>query len=526
MKGLLRSFLRPKNLTLSEWGNLLELGFNGAPATSGVFVSEGTAMRISTVWSCQRLLTETVMGLPLESFKRLEGEAREKDPGFHVARILAAPNPEMTLEQLLEFIMMRLLSRGNAYIRIRRFMNGRPAEFWPIAGEVFPERPDPLGPIVYQVMAPRKPGGTDTVMETLDPDDVWHVPGLAFNGLVGLNPIEHARNMFGLALATEEHGSRLFSNGARPSGLLSTPGVLKKGGWERVRKDWQEVYGGVHNAGKTVVLEHGMTYQAMGLSNEDAQFLETRQFQGEEVARFYRVPPHMVGLAKDLPRANMEQQGREFRLYSIHPWTVRIVSSAHRQVFLERDRRSHFLAFDTAELEAPDAETKSKVWAVERNWGLSNSNEIRARKNMNPIEGGDEYMVPGNMVPLGEVGSTGGEKGPGSQQGIRQDQELSARERAMIRDTARRAVKRELGYLSKLDRGKATAKGLVEWYGRHAEFLSRALHIPLDAAHVFTRCRCAAVALAVEEERLGALIEEFQEDDGEALTQEVIHAGR
>lgn len=522
MRGLLQRFIRPKNLTLDQFSERLRVGF-GIGSKAGVAVNEGTAMRIATVWRCQRILTEAVAGSPLESRELIGPKSSLLVPDHPVGKVLRRPNPEQTPYQFKEFAMMRMLNRGNAYYRILWMNNGRPGQLWPITGSVNPVRPETRGPIVYEIMSPDKPEGQQSVSEVLDAEDVLHIPALAFNGLVGMNPIEKAREIFGLAIATEEHGSRTLANGATPAGIITYPGTMKDTYKKEFKQEWRDAFGGVQKTGETAVMEKGMTYQAIGVNNKDSQFLESRQFQGQEICRFYGVPPHMAGFRENQPRANMEQLATEFVDFSLSPWNFRFTESTMLQLFLERDfDRGMFLRFDVSRLLRADFKTRMEGYGIGVNWGILNPDEARGEEGKNPIEGGigATHWRPGNMIPL-ENTDTMVEQGPGSQRGVRQDR--SSRERAMVRDVARRVMGRAAGSLKKLEKGTISLEDVDKQYGKLAKFAADAFHISQEMAERATHSYAIAARMAVERDRVGQLIEAFEADDGAELAREVLN---
>ena len=243
----------------------------------------------------------------------------------------------------------------------------------------------------------------DTVR--LKPTDVLHVPGLGFDGLVGYSPIAMAKNAIGLAIAAEEYGSKFYGNGAAPSGVLEHPGTLKDP--SKVRDSWTQTFGGSGSAHKIAVLEEGMKYTPISISPNEAQFLETRKFQINEIARIFRVPPHMVGDLEKSSFSNIEQQSLEFVKYTLEPWLVRWEQSLARVLISPSDKSQYFIKFNVDGLLRGDYQSRMSGYATARQNGWMSANDIRELENLDRIpaeDGGDLYLINGNMTKLADAG--------------------------------------------------------------------------------------------------------------------------
>ena len=240
----------------------------------------------------------------------------------------------------------------------------------------------------------------------LRPADVLHIPGLGFDGLVGYSPIAMAKNAIGMAIACEEYGAKFFANGAAPGGVLEHPGTLKDP--QRIRESWQSTYGGTSNAHRIAVLEEGMKYTPIGISPEQAQFLETRKFQINEIARIFRVPPHMVGDLEKSSFSNIEQQSLEFVKYTLDPWVIRWEQSIMRTLLSQEEKVQYFVKFNLEGLLRGDYQSRMNGYAIGRQNGWMSANDIRELENLDRIpaeEGGDLYLINGNMLPLKDAGA-------------------------------------------------------------------------------------------------------------------------
>ena len=241
---------------------------------------------------------------------------------------------------------------------------------------------------------------------TLQPLDVLHIPGLGFDGLVGYSPIAMAKNAIGMAIACEEYGAKVFANGAAPGGVLEHPGTIKDP--QRVRESWQSTFGGSGNANKIAVLEEGMKYTPIGISPEQAQFLETRKFQINEIARIFRVPPHMVGDLEKSSFSNIEQQSLEFVKYTLDPWVIRWEQSIQRSLLSRDEKAAYFVKFNLEGLLRGDYQSRMNGYAIGRQNGWMSANDIRELENLDRIpaeDGGDLYLINGNMLPLKNAGA-------------------------------------------------------------------------------------------------------------------------
>ncbi len=376
-------------------------------STAGKRVNEFTAMQTTAVYACVRILAESIAGLPLHVYA-YRGDGRERVPGHPLFTILHdAPNPEMTSFVFRETLMVHLLLWGNAYAQILRDRAGRVAGLYPLLPNRMSVNRDDDGRLyyTYQRVTDENPNFSKSGEVTLSSEDVLHIPGLGFDGLIGYSPIAMARNAVGMTLACEEYGASFFANGARPGGVLQHPGVLKDPA--KLRESWQAVYGGAANTGKVAVLEEGMTYQQIGIPPEEAQFLETRKFQVDEIARLYRIPPHMVGDLDKSSFSNIEQQSLEFVKYTLNPWVVRWEQALQKSLLLPEERKRYFIRFNVDGLLRGDYQSRMQGYAVGRQNGWLSANDIREMEDMNPIpaeEGGDTYLINGNMTKLRDAG--------------------------------------------------------------------------------------------------------------------------
>jgi HK97 family phage portal protein len=400
--GLFKSRDKPTDSTVGS-----RYTFYMGGSTSGKTVTERSAMQMTAVYSCVRILAEAIAGLPLHVYRYNSDGGKEKAIDHSLYLILHdEPNPEMSSFVFRETLMTHLLLWGNAYAQIIRNSKGEVVALYPLMPNKMSVDRDENGQLYYQYLRSIDEVGGKSETVILKPADVLHIPGLGFDGLVGYSPIAMAKNAIGLAIATEEYGAKFFANGAAPSGVLEHPGTIKDP--QRVREAWQSQFGGSQNSGKIAVLEEGMKYTPISISPEQAQFLETRKFQINEIARIFRVPPHMVGDLEKSSFSNIEQQSLEFVKYTLDPWVIRWEQSIMRTLLTPEEKKSYFVKFNLEGLLRGDYQSRMNGYATARQNGWMSANDIRELENLDRIPaeaGGDLYLINGNMLPLQQAGA-------------------------------------------------------------------------------------------------------------------------
>ena len=386
--------------SLRKWDEFLDHLISGGQAITGVNVTEKTALNATAVFACVRILSETLASLPLPVYSRLDGGGKKRAPEHRLYNILHdAPNPYMTSFVFRETLMGHLVTWGNAYANIKRDGRGQVVGLWPLRPDRMEEIKWENGKLKYYYRL------QDGSISVINSSAVLHIAGLGFDGLVGYSPIRQAADAVGLSLATEEYGSRFFRNGAKPAGVLRHPGRLKEDARENLRKSWNEMHQGLQNQHRIAILEEGMEYTQIGLPPEDSQFLQTRKFQLLEIARMYRIPPHMLA---DLERAtfsNIEHQSIDFVVHTIRPWLVRWEQAIKQKLFLPEERGKYFAEFLVDGLLRGDTQSRYDAYQKGFQVGGFSVNEILELENRNPIgEAGDQRFVPMNMIPLDQAG--------------------------------------------------------------------------------------------------------------------------
>ncbi len=448
---ILRSHGSPENpdTPLSGPAAWLVDFFGGRETEAGPRVSPATSVQSIAVYAAVKVLAESLASLPLKVFERLPRGKRPapKHPLFKLLN--AQPNERMTAFTFFETLVTHQTLWGNAYAVINLNGAGRPIE---------------LLPLMPDVTEPRLVNGR-VIFETrinnekllLPQEAVLHVPALGWDGLKGISPISLARQAIGLGLAAEEFGARFFGSGSTVGGVLEYPGVLDDEAAKRVRESWNTVQQGLGRSHRIAVLEEGMKYNRIGIPPNDAQFLETRKFQITEIARLFRIPPHMLA---DLERAtfsNVEQQAIGFVVHTMRPWLVRWEQELNRKLLTEEEQERFFVEFVVEGLLRGDTAARFASYQLAINNAIMTPNEVRERENLNPKRGGDSLLAPLNLAPLPSIAGGGPLidedrqlPRPGAEQrSIKDRLELRRIHRRTLRDGTGRIVSRETDRMRK-----------------------------------------------------------------------------
>lgn len=391
------TLVSPDAVTLESLG-VGTTTFGVGMTSAGVPVTPDSAMRLSAVSACVRLISESVASLPLHVYRRVDDLRREKLSGRPEYRLLHdEPNRLMTSFVFREAMAANVLVYGNAYAYIERNASAEITQLLPLHPpnvRIFKETS--TGELAYSVML-------DNKQFRVNQANIIHVPGLAFDGITGISPIKYAAQSIGLGIAAERYGAALFGNGSIPSGVLEIPGSVSREQQAAIGMAWKEAYGGFGNANKTAVLANGAKFAKISITPDEAQFLETRKMQVSEIARWYRVPPHMIG---DLDRAtfsNIEHQALDFVRHTLRPWLIRFEQEFNRKLFPASSNGQPsdiYTEFNVDGLLRGDIKARGDYYVRGRQWGWLSANDIRASENMQPIDGGDVYLTPMNMVDV------------------------------------------------------------------------------------------------------------------------------
>jgi HK97 family phage portal protein len=372
-------------------GALLAMLSGGQQSASGVSVTPESSLAYSAVLACVRVLAEGVAQLPLILYER-QDRGRQRATDHPLSALLhTSPNPVITSFEWREVMMAHLTLWGNAFCEIERNGAGRPLALWPLLpANMTVHEKDGMRWYEYEMDSGRK--------IPMRSDQVLHVPGFGYDGLAGKSLIRLARESVGLGIAAGRYGAAVFGSGEVPGGVLEHPGVLGDEAFKHLQASWSARHQGLTNANRLAILEEGMKYTKTGVPPEDAQFLETRRFQRTEIAAIFRVPPHMIG---DLERAtfsNIEQQSLDFVIYTIGPWLTRIEQRLNMSLLSDAERPRYYAEHLVAGLLRGDIKARFDAYAVARGWGWMSANDVRELENQNPVDGGDTYLVPMNMV--------------------------------------------------------------------------------------------------------------------------------
>jgi HK97 family phage portal protein len=369
----------------------------GSSTGAGVHVTPERAMRLATVYTCVRILAESVGQLPLHLYKET-GREKVKAVDHPLYGLLHdAPNEYQTAQEWLEYQIACLALHGNGYSHINRSRR-RVLELLPFPpGTITPQYDRATGVLRYRFQGA-------TGVEYLDSSEVLHIKLFgSLDPICGASPIRYAREAVGLAIAAEQHGANLFGNGAQPGGILETDKALNKQARDNLQQTWDARHGGIGNAYKTAVLEDGLKWKSMAMPMVDAQWLESRKFQKGDIFGIFRVPPH---LGADLERAtfsNIEHSSLDFVVHTLMPYLTRIEQRIKLQLLAPEERSTMFAKFNVAALLRGDMTAKGEYYTRQVQNGVLSPNEIREYEDLNPREGGDVYLTPSNMLIDGKA---------------------------------------------------------------------------------------------------------------------------
>jgi HK97 family phage portal protein len=461
----------------------------GGVSTSGSIVTPDSALRVSAVYACVRVLAETVATLPCHLYERLPDGGKKRAGGALAELLSDFPNAWQTSTEFFEQSMYHLALRGNAISEIIASERGPISELVPI----HPDRVTAVerlrdNSLRYTITDPERRSRTRVLMS----NEVFHTRGLSSDGILGLSPIAHLRNAIGLAMSAEDSGARLFRQGIRPSGVLEHPQKLSDEAYKRLRTAQQE-HAGTANAYRTMILEEGMKWSQVSLSNKDAQFLETRKFQIAEIARIFRVPPHMI---QDLDKAtfsNIEHQGIDFVVHTIRPWLVRFEKAIKRDLII--NHRKLFAEFLVDALLRGDFNSRMSGYATAIQNEIFSRNEVREMENRNPVPGGDEFRNPITAPKAPETESTLDDEN---------DSRASRVLHAFMADKARPMSRRIVTELRRRvkyahENPEQFREWLAEFFKQQAEYIDRDIGPLCDALNVRSADRIALVEEIVTE---------------------------
>lgn len=450
-------------------------GLSAANSTAGVPINAETALKVSTVWACVGLLSETIGWLPLVVNRWMGQDSRERARNHPLYSVLHdQPNQWQTAMEFREMMTGHVLLRGNAYAQIVPGPRGPADQLIPIHPDRIPAgnvEKLPNGRLRYWVKQ------DDGTKKAFNQEDIFHIRGLSGDGLTGKSVIDYARDSFGLAIAAEQYGGRFFRNDSRPGGILRTDKSLSDGAAKRLKASWEAAHTG-GNQNRVAVLEEGLQWQQIGISPEEAQFLGTKEYQAEDVCRWFRVPPHMVGLTSKATSwgSGIEQMGIGFVTYTLMPWLTRWTQAISRDLIIATD--TYFADFIVEGLLRGDIGSRYNAYATARQWGWLSVNDIRRLENMNPVDNGDVYLQPLNMQEAGSI-SQEIPPSPNLSQGNK------AHYRLLAEESAARLVRKEIAAIGRLGTDGRWFENVTNFYQEHVALVSQAMQIHPGKARAY-----------------------------------------
>lgn len=380
--------------------------FDVEPSYTGKLVTEASAMQVDAVWACVRIIAGAVSRTPLCVYRYSADGTKTSAKDHYLYRLLSNrgnANPFMTAFRFQRLMQSWVLLWGNAYAEMEINGRGQITALWPWRPDRTRVLVNDNGSLEYEYTMQtgesfRLPGAF-----------VFHLRGLELDGFMGMSPIRAARQGIGLAMAAEEYGARFFGNNGRPGMVLEHPGHLGDSALKNLRDSWEQVHKGLQGAHRVGILEEGMKLHEVGIPPEDAQFLQTRKYQGVGIARLYGVPPHMIGELDRATFSNIEHQRLEFVQGCLDDWFSNWEAEISHSMLSAREAATLQVEFDRSRLTIGDFKSRAEGHAIYRQNGVLNANEIRAELGLNPVEGGEEYIVQLNMQPQETLGEEPGE---------------------------------------------------------------------------------------------------------------------
>lgn len=384
-------------------------GGNGGQSEAGITITPATALALTAVQRANSLLAESIAQLPCVVYQKV-GDGRRIASEHPANRVISVkPNGWMTPFQVTEYKQHSMGLRGNSYSLMDFGADGALASQYPLHPDRVQVMVSPVDRMPYYnvLLAP------DGISGVFSARQIHHVRWFGDNPYVGLSPIALHKEALGIVAASERHTAKVFGNGTRLSGVITrpheVPGIKEQAGIDKILSDWKKKYAGAANAGEVAMLQEGMDFKPLSMSNEDAQLIAARQYGVNDIARIYGIPPHMLG---DLARStnnNIEQQSLEFIMFCLMAWIKRHEEAMDRDFLSEQDRSDgYYVRYDLSGLLRGDTASRYAAYAQGRQWGWLSVNDIRRLENLPPIPGGDVYLTPTNMVD----GKTGLPIGP------------------------------------------------------------------------------------------------------------------
>lgn len=382
----------------SNWTTVLG-SVSASKSSSGMLVTPETAMGIGAIRACVTLLAESIAQLPCELYQRDENGGRRRATDHPLYDVIhSQPNRKDTSFEYYEQQQGVLGLEGNSYSLIDRHGNGDIAELIPINPKKVIVLKGPDGMPYYEL---------PELGETVPMRMMHHIKYFSLDGYIGTSPIQTNADVLGLGMAVEQHAAQVFARGTTMSGVIERPkeaGAIKsQASIDKLLAKWTDRYSGVRNAFSVALLQEGMSYKQLSQDNEKAQLLQSRQWTVNEVCRLYKIPPHMIQLLDKSTNNNIEHQGLQYVMYTLLAWLKRHEAAMMRDLLLPSERRDFYIEFNVSSLLRGDQKSRYESYALGRQWGWLSVNDIRRMENMAPVEGGDTYLTPLNMVDTSTV---------------------------------------------------------------------------------------------------------------------------
>ena len=373
----------------------------GPTSLTGLQVNSATAQRLTAVTCGLRIISETPAVLPLILYRRRAAGGKDRARSHHLYWLLHnQPNPWQTAFEFKRMLSWHAASRGAAYAEILLKGNGEIAALVPLNSDRVLPYIEEDDTIVFRYTPRRGP------QREIPFSRMFKLLAFSEDGICGRSMFEVCQESVGVGLAAEDFAARFYANNAMPGGIIKYPGTLKKETAAKLRQEWASRQGGVSGFASTAILDQAMEYQQLGMKLDDAQFIESRKFQVTEIARIMRLPPHML---MDLERAtftNIEHQGLDFVVHSMAPWFVMWEQAIWRDLLLEEEQQDYYAEYLVDALLRGDLPSRYAAYAIGRQWGWLNADDVCDRENLNPLPDGQgkTYLVPANMIPADAVG--------------------------------------------------------------------------------------------------------------------------
>lgn len=460
----------------------------GGVASSGLLVNAERSLQASAVWSCTRLIAESIASMPILVYRRLTNGGKERAPQHPLYEILHdSPNEMQTAYMWVRTMMVHALLYGGGYSRIVPGTRGAVDSLEPIHPDSI--RTEPIsGGIRYQVR------GDDGMERPVNAEDILHLAGLSLDGTSGLSLVQYARESIGLALAAEGYSARFYSQDASPKGIIKHPGKLTPQAAAKLKESWQNAHSGLGNAHKTAVLEEGAEWVKTGMTNQDAELIAQLDWSAADIARFFNVPLHMIQLMTKTTSwgSGIEEMGIEFVVFSLLPWVKNWEQIITKRLIAAP--QAYFAEFLLDSLMRGKLQERYSAYATGRQWGWLSVNDIRRLENLNPVPNGDGYLQPLNMTELGaEPEPSLATTQPAPQQAPQEEEDRPRNNRAqahyqlLLHEAAMRVIRKEIAAMTKAAKRCAAdaqqwAKEVTEFYREHTAFVKETLHINGGAA--------------------------------------------